>query len=337
MKPTIICLTPVKNEAWCLDDFLKSASLWADYIIICDQFSTDGSREIASQYPKVRLIDNPSLTFNEPERQKMLIDEARKIAVEGKRLLITLDADEMFSPDFLDKNNNEWQNMLNAQEGTIFRFQLANLHPDGQHYWEANYFPWGFMDDGSPHNENAKIHTARIPLPANASIVDIQSIKVIHRQFIDWKRMESKHRWYQAYERITYPQKNAVDIFRMYHHMYQAIHSTMLQIPQEWFDLYDAYDVSFTRYQKQPYYWFDIEFAKLIDTYGYKRFSHLYVWGKDVAKAWEAMGRDDYYDPRSMVIRLIHAWLFKTQLFWNKHSVKGAFVRKIDKLLRKIL
>ncbi|MDR1737564.1 MAG: hypothetical protein LBR66_01915 [Candidatus Symbiothrix sp.] len=28
MKPAIICLTPVKNEAWILDRFLTAASLW---------------------------------------------------------------------------------------------------------------------------------------------------------------------------------------------------------------------------------------------------------------------------------------------------------------------
>ena len=35
----IICLTPVKNEGWILERFLKCTSLWADYIIIADQSS----------------------------------------------------------------------------------------------------------------------------------------------------------------------------------------------------------------------------------------------------------------------------------------------------------
>ena len=69
-KPIVICLTPVRNEALILDRFLKATSLWADHIIIADQMSTDGSREIAKKHPKVTLIDNLSETFNEPERQK---------------------------------------------------------------------------------------------------------------------------------------------------------------------------------------------------------------------------------------------------------------------------
>ena len=41
-KPLLIDLTPVFNEAWVLPAFLKATSLWADYIIIADQMSTDG-------------------------------------------------------------------------------------------------------------------------------------------------------------------------------------------------------------------------------------------------------------------------------------------------------
>ena len=77
LKPTVICLTPVKNEAWILERFLRCASLWADYIIIADQGSDDGSVEIATRFPKVILVENPSSIFNEPERQKLLLEAAR--------------------------------------------------------------------------------------------------------------------------------------------------------------------------------------------------------------------------------------------------------------------
>lgn len=72
MRPIVICLTPIRNESWILDMFLKATSLWADHIILADQMSTDGSREIAKKNSKVILIDNNSETFNEPERQRLL-------------------------------------------------------------------------------------------------------------------------------------------------------------------------------------------------------------------------------------------------------------------------
>jgi len=84
-RPIIICLTPVKNESWILEKFLKCASLWADHIIVADQNSQDNSREIAAKFPKVHIINNPS-QFHEGERQALLLREARKI--EGPKLLM---------------------------------------------------------------------------------------------------------------------------------------------------------------------------------------------------------------------------------------------------------
>ena len=57
-NPQLIVLTPVRNEAWVLRAFLTATSLWADKIIIADQMSTDGSREICKEFPKVILLDN---------------------------------------------------------------------------------------------------------------------------------------------------------------------------------------------------------------------------------------------------------------------------------------
>ena len=59
-RPSIIVITPVRNEAWVLDAFLTCTSSWADFIILADQHSTDGTRAIARKYKKVTLIDNPT-------------------------------------------------------------------------------------------------------------------------------------------------------------------------------------------------------------------------------------------------------------------------------------
>ena len=56
-KPLLIDLTPVFNEAWVLPAFLKATSLWADYIIIADQMSTDGSRNLYEQFSKEEHIN----------------------------------------------------------------------------------------------------------------------------------------------------------------------------------------------------------------------------------------------------------------------------------------
>lgn len=193
VKPKVICLTPVKNESWILEKFLMTTSLWADHIIIADQFSDDNSREIAKKFEKVILIKNPSIEFNEPERQKLLIEAARKI--EGRKLLITLDADEFLTANY--HNSTEWQFIMSAPPGTIIRFKWVNLKPGMMKYWSPDvFFPWGFMDDGTEHMGSI-IHSTRIPMPLNAMMIDLNEVRVLHYQYTDWERMASKHRWYQ--------------------------------------------------------------------------------------------------------------------------------------------
>ena len=45
-KPLLICMTPVRNEAWVLNAFLKATSLLADYVLI-----------ISHRYEKSDIID----------------------------------------------------------------------------------------------------------------------------------------------------------------------------------------------------------------------------------------------------------------------------------------
>lgn len=328
MKPTIICLTPVRNEAWVLDRFLKAASLWADYIIIADQMSTDGSREIAKSYPKVILIDNPSETFNEPERQKLLIDEARKI--EGPRLLITLDADEMFTPNVL--TSIEWQTLIISKAGTIFNFQWANFASDMQSMWYGYYFPWGYMDDGCEHKGDNKIHSGRIPLPPSHDVVDINQIKVIHFQYTNWTRMQSKHRFYQCFETINFPKRSAVDIFRQYHHMLAIPKKQIIPIPNEWIEEYNQLGVDLTFVNYETKNWFEIQVLNLIELYGAKAFKKFNIWDvnwEGIAKLWGKTNIDVFKDPRSMLDKWIQNWLLETQ-----GKLDNRKYRRIDRLIK---
>lgn len=325
IKPTIICLTPVRNEAWILDRFLQATSLWADYIIIADQMSTDGSREIARKYPKVILVDNNTEEFNEPERQRLLISEARKI--EGPRLLITLDADEIFTPNMLD--SEEWNTMLTAEPGTIFKFQWANLRPDFKTFWYGYYFPWGYMDDGHEHTENNKIHSGRIPLPVNHPIVEIKDVKVMHFQFTDWKRMESKHRWYQCMEVINYPQKSAIEIYRQYHHMDVIDDSLLNQIPSEWMKFYERNGINLVVNKSDLFYWFDQNTIKYFIEHGLYCFRKVCIWDVN----WTQISihleiNNKFNDPRNLKDKFIHFWLKKTQTFQHKK-----IVRRFDRFL----
>ena len=325
-----ICLIPTRNNEGHIERCLKAASLWADKIVVCDQMSTDETRAICAKFSKVILIDNNTIEYNESHRQKLLINEARKI--EGQRLLISLDADEMFTPNVL--KSNEWERMLKVKPGTIIKFQWANFRSDFKTMWLGYHFPWGYMDDGYEHNENKSIHSGRIPLPEGHDIITMNDVKVIHFQFTDWKKMQSKHRYYQCYELINSPDKNAVDIFRQYHHMLAVPQENIIPIPHEWINEYKKYFIDITINYPESNNWFEEQVVNFLDKYGTDTFKKLNIWDVDWVKI--ALNRGKYFpekfkDPRSFKDKFIQMWLIKTQ-----NKLDKRFFRRVDRVLKKI-
>ena len=328
----IICLTPIKNEAWILDRFLKCASLWADHIIIADQGSTDNSREIALCYPKVTLVENPSSSFNEPERQKILLDAARKIP--GFHLLISLDADECLTSNF--RSSTEWQTVLNAVSGTIICFHRVNLLPNMKSYWlegkDGLNFPFGFVDDGSKYVGD-KIHSKRVPTPVNAPMIYLRDIKVLHYQFTHWERMQSKHRWYQCWERINRSSRKSIEIYRQYHHM-DALQNQVQPLPESWLSEYVAEGIDMTSIRRESIFWWDREILDWLSKYGTKTFKHEAIWDVDWSKLASAVGscsETSYADPRNRFDKFIHRWLKKSQPRTTQLSVR--FIERVLSLL----
>lgn len=328
-SPTLICLTPVKNEAWILDRFLQCASTWADHIIVADQQSDDGSRDIARSYQKVELIDNNTPTYDESARQKLLIDAGRQIPVDGKRILIALDADEMLSANWME--SDEWNQLLSAKPGTVLNFQWANIGPEVSCAWvDPDYKPFGFVDDGSPH-EGREIHSPRIPVPNHAPEIRFDDIKVLHYQYANWERMRSKQRWYQVWERLNHPEKRPVSIFRQYQHMEAAIEEAG-PVHQEWLRGYEEQDIDMrTIHSEPPFYW-DEEVLEVLDERGTEPFRKLNIWDANWSALAHTLGREtngSLDDPRSSFEKAVHSWLSRTQ-----HRSDAFDVRAAQKLLQ---
>jgi glycosyltransferase involved in cell wall biosynthesis len=328
-QATLICLTPVRNEAWILERFLRCASTWADYIVIADQQSTDGSREIARQFDRVVLVDNPHEGYDEGTRQRLLIETARQLPTQGRRILIALDADEILSANWM--KSAEWQRLLTAAPGTVLYFQWANLGPNVSCAWiDSSYKPFGFVDDGSPHN-GQPIHSPRVPIPPDAPSLYFEKIKVLHYQYAHWARMRSKQRWYQVWERLNNPQKRPVTIFRQYHHMEAAVRKAG-PVHSEWLAGYEAQGIDMrTIPQERCFYW-DEEVLKWLVTYGPARFRKLNIWDCD----WAALAVQKSLtlngvlrDPRTPFEKAVHAWLRVTQ--GQSHKL---YIRALQKLLQ---
>lgn len=312
-RPLVFCLTPVKNEAWILERFLRCASLWADRIIIADQGSTDGSREIAQKFPKVTIIDNTSKEFNEPERQRMLIAEARRIA--DPKVLLALDADEFLTANFL--TSPEWESIINAPPGTVIRFQWPQIEKNVSDLLFFNYpheVPFGFSDDGS-EQEGKSIHSCRVPVPTGCQTVAATEIKIMHYSLLDRDRFKSRIRWYQCFEHLTM-KKRPVELYR-YYHPYLHMACVTKPIPREWIQGYEERGIDMSSVNCDGVYRWDTEVLQYFEKYGLGEFRRLAIWDVDWGKiyhdAYPQEPTKAFADPRSRLEKVVHRWLEATQ------------------------
>jgi Glycosyl transferase family 2 len=337
-RPLVVCLTPIKDEAWILERFLKCTSTWADHIIIADQQSTDGSIEIARSFPKVTLIQNNSESFNEPERQKLLIGEARKI--QGPKVLLTLDADEFLTANFT--TSPEWETILRSPPGTVIRFQWAEVFADtsGLCYFR---FPWdppiGLVDDGTEH-EGSTIHSVRIPWKAEAPTLLPTQIKLMHYCLLDRERFKSRIRWYQCFEYLK-TKRRPIDLYRFYNQDLSVDPEAIAPVPIEWLQGYEQRGIDMSSACRRSSYRWDREVLELFEKHGTAKFKRLGVWDTD----WTQLHREFYpretgkkvTDPRGPLHKLVHKWLRWTQRdfchYAKLHPARSLMYQTLQKTL----
>lgn len=311
-KPKIIVLTPVRNEAWILRAFLNATSEWADTIIIADQMSTDGSREICRSYEKVVLLDNGSFEFNEPERQAMLIDAARRLCAGDDCLLFALDADEIVPPHW--QETADGQKILNSSPGDVFRFKWALLSPDKRHYSEVSsggkplYFPWLFHDDCvTPHSRYVRsVHSMRIPYPEQEDkIFDVNDFHVLHAAYLIPERVASKGRFSQLVAR----QAGAGPYVKISRGC--SIHRTggselkyPLLLPNKYMDF--PFDFWRSVNASPESIWFDDYLAAEL-AHDPRSFRKLDIWDNSFIE------KTGIPDPRRILDKAVHAYIHRTQ------------------------
>ena len=323
--PLLIVMTPVRNEAWVLHAFLKTTSLWADYIIVADQMSTDGSRDIYPLYEKVIVIDNTNPNFNEAERQSMLVAKAREVAVGRDCILFGLDADEIMPANWRDTADG--QHILNSVPGDVFWFKWAQLAPDKLHYGDSVFYPWVFHYDGiEPHGNYVRnMHSMRIPYPIEEKqMYYVKDFRVLHCGLLDVERIAAKNRFYQFVD-WEMNHRSPIALGRSYsgHYKRNITHDTQYTLESEAiafpFDFWSLIEMHVT------HTWFDDYIYERINNYPSAVLRRLDIWDKDFLKYYEVK------DPRSCLDKLIHTYLHYSNTY--KHTLP---LRAMDKLLKYI-
>ena len=283
MQPLMIVMTPVRNEAWVLRAFLESTSRWADYIIIADQMSTDGSREIAAEYEKVILIDNKNPEFNEAERQSMLVAKAREVAAGRDTLLWGLDADEILAANF--RETEDWKHILNSVPGDVFWFKWAEICPDQKEYWlsPTTYYPWLFHDDGKePHGNYVRnMHSMRIPYPIEEKqMYYVDDFRVLHLAYLNPFRTRAKRRFY-CFVDWEMNHRKPIALMRSYAQTkkddaVEPLDGAMLySVEKDGFDALSLVDTSGVKC------WFDDYIVERLPRHPMKQLRKLPIWDKE--------------------------------------------------------
>ena len=322
-----VVMTPVRNEAWVLRAFLEATSLWADHIIIADQMSTDGSREMAKEYPKVILIDNKNPEFNEAERQAMLVAKAREVSAGRDTLLWGLDADEVLAANAFE--TEDWKRILNSKPGDVFWFKWAEVCPNQKEYWLSPTisYPWLFHDDGKePHGNYVRnMHSMRIPYPKEEKqMYYVEDFRVLHLAYLNQHRVASKRRFYQFVD-WEMNHRSPVTLSRSYTMLKKE--ESILPLPDDF--LYkndkDGFDLLSM---------VDTEAAKCyMDEYVVERFPRhtkqelrkLDIWDEAFLRAY------NLDNPERLVDKWIHSYMRRTASKKERPSI-----RIIDKIIKKL-
>ena len=330
IAPKIIVITPVRNEAWVIDAFLTCASSWADYIILADQHSDDGTREIAARYEKVHLIDNDASEMNQAATRKLLFQEVDKIS--GDKIVLALDADEFLSEGF--DETADWDRILNSNPNEIFCFKWLNLYGDFGHAvpdigymeWGCHFTPDTLIAEEYERCENRAVHEMRIPChpSSGASFVQFEDIKFVHLARLNLVRQKNKEDFYQVSSVSKLKKKiSAVTLFRNYNHP----DSIVDELPEDVVLYVKGQDEDARRLIRLDdfgKYYID-EMIGIFNREGVEKFLKLDIW--DNPYLVEAG-----FSPKiPLKYRLLHSYLRKTQAKSDK-----PFVKLVDKVLKRI-
>jgi hypothetical protein len=323
-KPHVLCLTAVRNEAQRLEAFLAAASTWADAIVVADQGSDDGSREIAAAHPKVLVVDNPGEGLDNAPRQRLLVDRCR-VEFPGPRILLLIDADEMLTAGA--PATDDWRALLRSSPGTPIRMRWIHPLPDGQRAWvQPRLKRFGLVDDDSDP-ASGPINPGRLS-PGSRPPLELGAVGVVHHQLVDWESMKAKQRWYQGWERLHFPEKRPVRIYRQYHWMDALSPDAIVPIDPAWSGGYEHAGIAIDTLSAGTAPRWDAMALALIEEHGPETFRRIDVWDHDWSAAAAAAGVPVPEDPRRRTDRLALQLLRATQGS-SSAAVRGLAARAV--------
>ncbi|HBF34970.1 TPA: hypothetical protein DDW35_10460 [Candidatus Sumerlaeota bacterium] len=271
-----IVTIPTKNEALTLPCALEALTQVFDVILVADQDSTDGTRDICKQYSKVVLIENKDKGHSNRVRWTLL-DAARNY--EGNNLIFAIDADEIIPPVLL---NNYLQTHASClTPGVCLEFQWIQLWKSLERYrddgvWANSWKSIAFVDDRQMDYERAFVindHTARVPQSSAGTCIRVEGIPLLHLQWVCWNRTQIKQAWYRCTEFLLAPEQGLA-INAKYSVSLDSPEAILRETPSSWFE---GFSVPSDFENLEPG-WHLQEMLQWFDLHGIDFFEPLQIW-----------------------------------------------------------
>ena len=161
-----ICVTPVRNEAWIINQFLAAAKTWADHVLWPTKARLTARCSNLENTPGVESVINDSPVYDEAHRQKSF-SNAREL-FEADAFSLPWMRMRRLSANCLE--SKEWKQIADAEPGTILRFRWVNILPGFKEAW----IPPSFRRLASLMTvlsfKATRIHSPRVPQPEGAPV-----------------------------------------------------------------------------------------------------------------------------------------------------------------------
>ena len=320
-RPLLICLSCTRNYGWVTRCFLEINSRWADYIIIVDQMSTDGTREICAEYKNVILVDDLNLSYREADRARIALERAREI--KGDKILIYLDIDEILPANYM--KTKAWNQILSSLVGAMFDVRWANILQDKCHWVEEEPSFWMHRvlhDDGTtPYTVKEQIHVPLLPWVEGQEDVKLEDLRILHFGMYNENWVYAKHCFYQMVDVKQKRTKSLISIYRYYNDAHMS--SLQHDIPKEWLyadvDIFKLIDTT-----SQPIF---CQYIKdMIAEDGIEKYAKLDIWQPRLLEMLQIKA------PKQGAWKILHSYLRRTQKYRT-----NILVRAIDKVLKFIV
>jgi hypothetical protein len=283
----LVGIMPVRNEAWVLGCSARIALKWCDHLIVLAHACADGSirllqqigeqilRERSDKVITIQFDDSPG--WPEMQQRQRLLGGARSF---GATHIALIDADEVLTADSLPRVRGAIEALrpgeaLHVSMTCMWR-SLVHYRVDRGLWANRRDLTLAFCDDPRlGWKLEGYDHHHRAPWGAKGG-VDRPDLRVMHLQWVGWRRLVAKHARYKMLERIKYPAKPVAEIDTIYSLALDERNLKLDRAPEAWWRGYEA-ERALIDVDAEP--WQESECKRLIDEHGADYFKGLDLFG----------------------------------------------------------